>query len=56
MALVAYGEKGGVTENSGPIVLGAPPGRPIFQSGNEDEFRVSYDFMIYIDHFHFIII
>lgn len=40
VALVAYGDRGGVTENSGPIILGAPPGRPIFQDGNEDEFRV----------------
>ncbi|XP_052774352.1 lipoxygenase homology domain-containing protein 1-like isoform X2 [Mya arenaria] len=37
VALVAYGDKG----NSGPIVLGAPPGRKIFQEGNEDEFRES---------------
>lgn len=37
VALVAYGERG----NSGPIILGAPPGKKIFQDGNEDEFRVS---------------
>lgn len=37
VALVAYGDKG----NSGPIILGAPPGKQIFQDGNEDEFRVS---------------
>ncbi|WAR22969.1 LOXH1-like protein [Mya arenaria] len=37
VALVAYGDKG----NSGPIVLGAPPGRKIFQEGNEDEFRAN---------------
>lgn len=36
VALVAYGDRG----NSGPIVLGAPPGKQIFQQGNEDEFRV----------------
>ena len=41
VALVAYGEKNGVTENTGPIILSGPPGRPIFQDGNEDEFRVS---------------
>ncbi|KAL4236117.1 retinal rod cell development [Mactra antiquata] len=40
VAVVAYGEKGELTENSGQIILGAPPGRPIFQDGNEDEFRV----------------
>ncbi|KAH3831729.1 hypothetical protein DPMN_104999, partial [Dreissena polymorpha] len=37
VALIAYGDKG----NSGPIVLGAPPGRKIFQEGNEDEFRAN---------------
>jgi len=37
VALVAYGDRG----NSGPIILGAPPGKKIFQDGNEDEFRVS---------------
>lgn len=36
VALVAYGDHG----NSGPIILGAPPGKLIFQGGNEDEFRV----------------
>ena len=37
VALVCYGDLG----NSGPIILGAPPGKLIFQDGNEDEFRVS---------------
>jgi len=37
VALVVYGDLG----NSGPISLGAPPGKVIFQAGNSDEFRVS---------------
>ncbi|KAL3869892.1 hypothetical protein ACJMK2_042519 [Sinanodonta woodiana] len=37
VALVAYGNKG----NSGRIILGAPPGKKIFQGGNEDEFRAN---------------
>lgn len=36
VAIVVYGDKG----NSGPIILGAPPGKSIFVAGNNDEFRV----------------
>ena len=45
VALVCYGDLG----NSGPIILGAPPGKLIFQDGNEDEFRVNslFVFMLY---------
>ena len=37
VALVVYGDLG----TSGSILLGAPPGKKIFTTGNNDEFRVS---------------
>ena len=44
VSLVCYGDLG----NSGPIILGAPPGKLIFQDGNEDEFRVSLMIMVFL--------
>ncbi|KAJ8306151.1 hypothetical protein KUTeg_016696 [Tegillarca granosa] len=37
VAIVVYGDKG----NSGPIILGAPPGKSLFVAGNNDEFRAN---------------
>lgn len=44
VALVAYGDKG----DSGAIILAAPPGKPVFMAGNNDEFRVIFHVNPYI--------